>query len=96
MSLGSNDRHDETTRNTWHPTRRSVLGGGAAVATIAVTSALSTSGPARAATSTPAGGTRVTSGTDFAVAVSPDGSHLAMDMLGVLWVCSSSGGPPDG
>jgi len=92
MSLGSNDRHDETTRNTWHPTRRSVLGGGAAVATIAVTSALSTSGPARAATSTPSGGTRVTSGTDFAVAVSPDGSHLAMDMLGVLWVCSSSGG----
>ena len=35
---------------------------------------------------------RLGAGTDFSVRVSPDGSTLALDLLGVLWTYSSSGG----
>lgn len=74
------------------PSRRTVLGGGAAaVATSAVVtreqSAAAAPGPRRRDDRT-----KVTSGTDFAVALSPDGRRLAIDLLGVLWVVSSSGG----
>lgn len=37
-------------------------------------------------------GTKIVSGTDFSVAVSPDARLLALDALGVLWVMPSSGG----
>ncbi|RSN09271.1 amidohydrolase [Nonomuraea sp. WAC 01424] len=70
------------------PSRRTVLaGGGAALAAL-----LAPPLPARAGTAGNAGRTSVTSGTDFGVAPSPDGRLLAFDLLGVLWVCSASGG----
>ncbi|SEG97765.1 WD40-like Beta Propeller Repeat [Nonomuraea solani] len=46
----------------------------------------------RVAVAAGVGRTSVTSGTGFAVAPSPDGRRLALDLLGVLWVCSASGG----
>ncbi|GAA2822864.1 amidohydrolase family protein [Nonomuraea rubra] len=73
---------------TSRPTRRAVLAGGAG-AVLAAASAPAVAAPARAGT---AGRTSVTTGTDFAVAPSPDGRSLALDLLGVLWVCSASGG----
>ncbi|MER6509484.1 amidohydrolase family protein [Nonomuraea sp. NPDC001636] len=70
------------------PSRRAVLAGGGA----ALAAALAPAAPARARAARDAGPTAVTSGTDFAVAPSPDGRLLALDLLGVLWVCSASGG----
>ncbi|MEU1390437.1 MULTISPECIES: amidohydrolase family protein [unclassified Nonomuraea] len=70
------------------PSRRAVLAGGGT----ALAAALVPAAPARARVARDAGRTAVTSGTDFAVAPSPDGRLLALDLLGVLWVCSSSGG----
>ncbi|MER6576918.1 amidohydrolase family protein [Nonomuraea sp. NPDC001023] len=70
------------------PSRRAVLAGGGA----ALAAALAPAAPARARVARDAGRTAVTSGTDFAVAPSPDGRLLALDLLGVLWVCSASGG----
>ncbi|MEV0347020.1 amidohydrolase family protein [Nonomuraea sp. NPDC050680] len=70
------------------PSRRAVLaGGGAALAAV-----LTPAAPARAGVAGNTGKTAVASGTDFAVASSPDGRLLALDLLGVLWVCSASGG----
>ncbi|GAA3228562.1 amidohydrolase family protein [Nonomuraea helvata] len=70
------------------PSRRAVLaGGGAALAAV-----LAPASPARAGVAGIAGKTSVASGTDFSVAPSPDGRLLALDLLGVLWVCSASGG----
>jgi Tol biopolymer transport system component/cytosine/adenosine deaminase-related metal-dependent hydrolase len=37
--------------------------------------------------------TRLDQGTDIAARVSPDGRHIAVDLVGVLWVLPSSGGP---
>ncbi|MGW4643653.1 amidohydrolase family protein [Sphaerisporangium sp. NPDC004334] len=78
------------TGSPFRPSRRAVLAGagGALAATLVPTL------PARAETTGDGrdGRTPVASGTDFAVAVSPDGRTLALDMLGVLWVCSASGG----
>ncbi|MCK2213753.1 amidohydrolase family protein [Actinomadura sp. ATCC 31491] len=71
--------------------RRAVLAGGAGVALTAAVSPVAAR-PAGAAPAAHAAGTSVTSGTDFAVAPSPDGRLLALDLLGVLWVCSASGG----
>ncbi|MET7334497.1 amidohydrolase family protein [Nonomuraea sp. NPDC005650] len=71
--------------------RRAVLAGGAGVA-LAAAMAPVTAPPARAGVTGGVGSTSVTSGTDFAVAPSPDGRLLALDLLGVLWVCSASGG----
>lgn len=71
------------------PSRRAVLAGGGAV----LAAALAPAAPARAGEAAGgAGRTSVASGTDFAVAPSPDGRLLALDLLGVLWVCSASGG----
>ncbi|WP_205315657.1 amidohydrolase family protein, partial [Nonomuraea lactucae] len=61
-------------------------------AALAATIIPATATRARADGARHGGGTSVTSGTDFAVAPSPDGRMLALDMLGVLWVCSASGG----
>ena len=35
---------------------------------------------------------RVSEGTNFAVAVSPDGSKLALDLQGTLWALPTEGG----
>ncbi|MFD0469402.1 hypothetical protein ACFQ0B_14575 [Nonomuraea thailandensis] len=70
------------------PTRRAVLAGGAGAALTAAIGPVAAS-PARAGA---AGRTSVATGTDFAVAPSPDGRRLAIDLLGVLWICSASGG----
>lgn len=71
------------------PTRRTVLAGSlGAAATVALHP-----DPARAAVAAPmAASLRLGAGTDFAVRVSPDGARLALDVLGVCWVMSSSGG----
>ncbi|MEV7007840.1 amidohydrolase family protein [Streptosporangium sp. NPDC051022] len=71
------------------PSRRTVLAGAGAALAAALVPATATRAQADG---TDDDTTSVTSGTDFAVAVSPDGRTLALDMLGVLWVCSSSGG----
>lgn len=68
--------------------RRTVLAGATAGAALA-SLPLSTPG---AHADESRGGTRFVSGTDFAVAVSPDGKTLAVDLLGVLWTLSASGG----
>ncbi|MGV9380455.1 amidohydrolase family protein [Nonomuraea sp. NPDC003707] len=70
------------------PSRRAVLAGGGAV----LAAVLAPASPARAGVAGDAGKTSVASGTDFGVAPSPDGRLLALDLLGVLWVCSASGG----
>lgn len=77
------------------PTRRAVLGGGVGAAVVAP---LIGAQPAEGATvrgvadSDQSSGPRLGSGTDFSVRVSPDGTSLALDLLGVLWTCSVSGG----
>ncbi|GAA1877416.1 amidohydrolase family protein [Lapillicoccus jejuensis] len=77
-------------------TRRTVLRAGAAGSALAGAALTSGPGPSAAADATGTAGTgrtdRIGTGTDFAVRVSPDGRTLALDVLGVLWVCSSSGG----
>ncbi|MFF3667116.1 amidohydrolase family protein [Microtetraspora malaysiensis] len=75
----------------FRPSRRAVLAGGAGAA-LAAALIPTTPGRARADDARDGGNTSVASGTDFAVAPSPDGRMLALDMLGVLWVCSASGG----
>lgn len=79
-----------TTDSAFRPSRRAVLAG--AGAALAATLIPTTAARARADEARHGGGTSVASGTDFAVAPSPDGRLLALDMLGVLWVCSASGG----
>ncbi|GAA3801593.1 amidohydrolase family protein [Sphaerisporangium flaviroseum] len=74
----------------FHPSRRAVLAGTGAALAGAFIPATATN--ARADDARGGGGTSVASGTDFAVALSPDGRMLALDMLGVLWICSASGG----
>lgn len=71
------------------PTRRTVLAGSVgAAAAVALRP-----DPARAAALAPmAASLRLGAGTDFAVRVSPDGTQLALEVLGVCWVMSSSGG----
>ncbi|MFB4284118.1 amidohydrolase family protein [Nonomuraea sp. MTCD27] len=71
--------------------RRAVLTGGAGAALAAAITPV-TASPARAGAAGGRGRASVTSGTGFAVAPSPDGRRLALDLLGVLWVCSASGG----
>lgn len=74
------------------PTRRSVLLGslGAAGAAAAAPHAASVAhaGPHAAMDAS----LRLGAGTDFSVRVSPDGRRLALDVLGVCWVMSASGG----
>ncbi len=79
-----------STESPFRPSRRAVLAG--AGAALAASLIPATAGRARADEARNGGGTSVASGTDFAVAPSPDGRLLAIDMLGVLWVCSASGG----
>ncbi|WP_248963607.1 amidohydrolase family protein [Sphaerisporangium perillae] len=79
-----------TTGPAFRPSRRAVLAG--AGAAFAATLIPTTATHARADDARDGGKTSVASGTDFAVAVSPDGRMLALDMLGVLWICSASGG----
>ncbi|UYM04708.1 amidohydrolase family protein [Solicola gregarius] len=69
--------------------RRTLLAGTGAAAAIAATGvrADASASPARAA-----GGLKVHEGTDIAASVSPDGAHIAFDLLGVLWVIPRSGG----
>ncbi|MBB2987910.1 amidohydrolase family protein [Terracoccus luteus] len=81
------------------PTRRSVLGVAAGVAAVApfvgVARADAAGHPAAAPAPTASDSTartRLGAGTDFSVRVSPDGRRLALDLLGVLWVTSASGG----
>lgn len=71
------------------PTRRSVVLGslGAAGAT-AMTPYVAQAAPH----ATMDASLRLGAGTDFAVRVSPDGRQLALDVLGVCWVMSASGG----
>lgn len=38
---------------------------------------------------------RMTEGTNFAVAASPDGEQLVMDLQGTLWLLSAAGGPAE-
>ncbi|SDI96984.1 amidohydrolase family protein [Nonomuraea jiangxiensis] len=79
---------DAFTSTSGSMSRRAVLAGGGAALAAVLTPAL----PAKAGIAGNAGKTTVASGTDFAVAPSPDGRLLALDLLGVLWVCSASGG----
>lgn len=82
------------------PARRTVLGVAAGTAVLAPLLVASRSDAASGSTDALAsargqarkGTTRIGAGTDFAVRVSPDGKTLALDVLGVLWTCSSSGG----
>lgn len=82
------------------PARRTVLGVAASTAVLAPLLGTARSDAASGSTSAagPAASqdrqraTRIGAGTDFAVRVSPDGKTLALDVLGVLWTCSSSGG----
>lgn len=74
--------------------RRTLLAGAGATAALSTVD-LPGAHAAPGATSLPteaAAGTRFVSGTDFAVAASPDGKRLAVDLLGVLWVLPASGG----
>ncbi|HEY0541501.1 MAG TPA: hypothetical protein VGD53_24240 [Actinoallomurus sp.] len=54
-------------------------------------------GAAEAATAREAPGrgrtVRLREGTDLAAQLSPDGRHIAIDIVGVLWVLPASGGP---
>ncbi|MFF0246448.1 amidohydrolase family protein [Streptosporangium sandarakinum] len=86
----SPDAPVSTTESAFRPSRRAVLAG--TVTTLAATLIPTTATRARADEARGGGNTSVTSGTDFAVVPSPDGRMLALDMLGVLWVCSASGG----
>lgn len=88
------DQPESTGRAPFTPTRRTVLAGiGAGTA---VTALAPPPAPAAAAQLRPeAGGSadlRLGAGTDFGVRLSPDGTRMAHDLLGVLWVGSSSGG----
>ena len=79
------------------PSRRTVLGAAGAGAALAATMAgalPATAAPALGGPAAPTSErtTRLGSGTDFSVRVSPDGTKLALDLLGVLWTCSTSGG----
>ena len=68
--------------------RRTLLAGAGAAVAIASTRP----GTATAHAGGMSGGVRVTEATSIAVSASPDGSRIAFDMLGVLWVMSRSGG----
>ena len=81
------DASGQTNGSAFRLSRRAVLAGGAGVA---ATAFIPTA--ASRARADGGGNTSLASGTDFAVAPSPDGRKLALDMLGVLWVCSASGG----
>ena len=72
--------------------RRVVLGAaaGATALTLAGAGSAREAHAARLAAAEQLG--RLGAGTDFSVRVSPDGSTLALDLLGVLWTYSSSGG----
>ena len=74
-------------------TRRSFLAG--VGSTAVVTGLVATATPAEAAApiKAPGADVRLGAGTDFGARLSPDGSKIAHDALGVLWVGSSSGGP---
>lgn len=71
-----------------HLSRRALLGTTATAGAVAAVAGPTTSTHA-APTTNP---TRFSTGTDFAVAVSPDGRTLAVDHLGVLWTLPVSGG----
>ncbi|WP_218184609.1 amidohydrolase family protein [Nigerium massiliense] len=71
--------------------RRTVLAGAGAV-TLAAGLDVTIPVSATAAPHVPDADVRLGSGTDFGVRISPDGRQIALDLLGVLWVGSSSGG----
>lgn len=73
--------------------RRAVLAGAGAAAVTAGLTMRPTAPVSAAAPAVPQADLRLGSGTDFGVRLSPDGSQIAHDLLGVLWVGSSSGGP---
>lgn len=68
--------------------RRVVLGAaaGATALTLAGAGSAREAHAARLAAAEQLG--RLGAGTDFSVRVSPDGSRLALDLLGVLWMCT--------
>lgn len=89
---------DTGLRPALRPARRTVLGAAAGTALVAplLVGSRAAAAPSTGADHTASDGaatdTRIGAGTDFSVRVSPDGSMLALDLLGVLWVTSASGG----
>lgn len=72
--------------------RRTLLGAAAGATALTVTTSRAGARAAGAPALTAEQLGRIGAGTDFSVRVSPDGRLLAIDLLGVLWTYSSSGG----
>lgn len=75
--------------------RRSLIAGAGAAAVVASGAgrAAGQTLPANPAETPSSADVTVRQGTDFAASLSPDGKHIAIDLLGVLWVLPRSGGP---
>ncbi|GAA1605677.1 amidohydrolase family protein [Kribbella sancticallisti] len=87
---------DFETPGSWSVSRRRALqltGGLAAAGTLSTTSATEATGStADPASTADAGQATLTEGTNFMVAVSPDGQWLAFDLVTAIWVTPAAGG----
>ncbi|GMA41404.1 TolB family protein [Mobilicoccus caccae] len=98
MTLTSPARpNDPRSEDRWLVSRRSVLAGAGAAGAVAgmdlaARPALATPRTDAAAAQAAGADVRLGAGTNFGVRLSPDGTRIAHDALGVLWVGSSSGG----
>lgn len=96
MSIMKSPRRIESAaepNGSFTPSRRTVLKGSLGAAGVAALAPHVTAGVAHAAPPAAMDSSlRLGAGTDFAVRVSPDGARLALDVLGVCWVMSASGG----